>query len=607
VPNLCTTGPFTVSGPCAWSFVVLRFFPVCPQTHSSQVQDTGVFTNQNSMQPCLQTPVSCSGASEGLPHPGRHLGTELAATAIERVHSVLRSMSDEDWEEFKSLMKQNLPEIEKGSDVALFESLFRKGEALAREATARILRLIHSIAGNPPLLDRVKKANERLRTRIRFILHEMPDSDWSRFRQLLINTLPQAEAIDYVNVLELVVRIGESVSNIEVAAAGLADKLSGRKLIDPEVARRNALIRPRIPGAPPVDPEQAYLAAKQELQEALELASRAESTLAYAYVEPTPAYKHARHTVFQLVEAIIASPELMAEAAVIEKQLLAVPIVSRQNIRWALHRMPIANRVCVLKLIPLNTVLMFREPTDSSEKEEVNFRATRDRRLAYDHFVGGESEDELSVRYGLSLHGVKNAIGMLLDSLAVRPLACAVVNRFLLRVRQIELMQMPEIRRRMKLITASQRAQLLNLIPNGAWKARGAIHLHKSLFLDYMSGEWVLARLVDFYNLEQGERISGKFKMEGTLTVRGANAAIEGILRKIADEPCVRQRLRELSSLGQGGAPSPEQPEAAHEENLVVLMPPPPRLKLHPIEPGLVSKTSVGAPLPSAEITASAA
>lgn len=568
------------------------------------------------MQPCLQTPVRCSDASEELPDPGQPLGTQLAATAIERVHSVLSRMSDDDWGEFKSLMKQNLPEIAGGSDVALLENLFRKGEVVARDATARILHLIHSIIGNPPLLNQVRKATERLRTRIRFILREMTETDWIRFRRLLIGALPQADAAEQVQVLELVVRIGESVSNIEVAAAGLADKLSGRRCIDPEIARRNALIRPKTAGGPVIDPEQAYLEAKHLMEETRELASRAESTLAHAYAEPTPAYKHARHTVFQLVEAIIANSELMAEAAAVEKRLLAIPALSRHKLRWALHRMSVPDRLEVLKLIPLNTVLVFRDNYEASPREGIQFRAARDRRLAYDYFVRGHSEEELAAAYGLSLHGVKNAIAMLLDSLIARPLVCKIVHRFLLRAKQIEPMLLPDIRRRIKLLTSGQRAELLNLIPNCAWKARGAIHLHKSLFLDYTSGEWVLARLVDFYNLEQGERISGKFKIEGTLTVRGATAAIEGLLRKIADEPCVRQRLRELSSPGLRGLTGAEQSETADDENLRALMPPP-RLRLHPAEGNFVSQLREGdahdvkpegtRPSISAEVAATAA
>ena len=49
-----------------------------------------------------------------------------------------------------------------------------------------------------------------------------------------------------------------------------------------------------------------------------------------------------------------------------------------------------------------------------------------------------------------------------------------------------------EIRRRLKRLTPGQRAEIINAIPPCAWKVREIIHLHKHLFLDYLSGEWVL-------------------------------------------------------------------------------------------------------------------
>jgi hypothetical protein len=72
--------------------------------------------------------------------------------------------------------------------------------------------------------------------------------------------------------------------------------------------------------------------------------------------------------------------------------------------------------------------------------------------------------------------------------------------------------------------------------------------LQKHLFLDYLSGEWVLGALVAYYNLQKDKRLTGMFKLGGTLTVRGANSAFEGILRKIADEPDLRRQLTDWSA-----------------------------------------------------------
>ena len=81
--------------------------------------------------------------------------------------------------------------------------------------------------------------------------------------------------------------------------------------------------------------------------------------------------------------------------------------------------------------------------------------------------------------------------------------------------------------------------------------------LHKRLFLEYLSGDWVLCSLVADFNLAQAKRASGVFQKAGRLTVRGAAAAISGLLSKIANEPELCQQLRESKTAG-GPALSPE-------------------------------------------------
>src|SRR5205814_2165243 len=139
---------------------------------------------------------------------------------------------------------------------------------------------------------------------------------------------------------------------------------------------------------------------------------------------------------------------------------------------------------------------------------------------------------------------VKNAVGTILQTLIEKALARQPVCEYLARAGQMPAMEFGEIRRCMKRLTAARRSEIVNAIPNCAWKAREVIHLHKHLFLDYMTGEWVLATLVKNYNLETTNRLAGTFTFGGGLTIRGANAAIEGVLRKIADEPELIHRLR---------------------------------------------------------------
>jgi hypothetical protein len=170
--------------------------------------------------------------------------------------------------------------------------------------------------------------------------------------------------------------------------------------------------------------------------------------------------------------------------------------------------------------------------------------------LAYALFVEGQSEEELMTRYRCSLPGLKSAVAEILGNLVGRPLARKLVYEYLARVEQIEPMRTREVRRALKRMSPEQRAQILSRIPPCAWKVRDVMPLHKRLLLDYLSDEWVLNALVTHYNLQGDERLSGTFRHHGTLTVRGAQAAMVGLLSKIAAEPELRQQLRTWNAPG---------------------------------------------------------
>lgn len=505
------------------------------------------------------------------PDPNAH----VAAMSTERLHTILRRMSVPDWARLKSLL-QEVPTPPAGEeDLEVIERLFRKGEPIGGQAGGTVLRIVQAIPAHPALLEEVRAAHERIRARLRFVLREMSDDDWAAFKALMGRNLAQPGRAEDIRVLELVFRVGESVSNIEIAASAKADKLSGPRLLQPEVARRNALMKARTPGALKVDLETVYLAAKQALEKAQEAARRAENTLAYQYVKPTMAYRRARSTVFRTVDAILECAELIAEVGRIEADLTAVQPVSREQMRWALHRMPVADRMQVIKMTPLNTILMFHNGENGTATRDPVLKAARDRRLAYDLFVRGQSDEELTATYGLSLNAVKNAVGVILQTLIEKPLARQVVNDYLARVVGIEPMSINEVRSRLKRLPPERKAEIVNGVPCCAWKQREVMPVHKHLFLDYMCGEWVLGRLVDYYNLEKGKRLTGKFKSDGTLTVRGANAAIEGILSKIAEEPLLRQQLRRwTSAVAATDAAVAESAAEREEPNLDDLMPP---------------------------------
>jgi hypothetical protein len=487
----------------------------------------------------------------------------VAALPAERVHTILRGMSEADWSTFNRLLHDRLTHLSKGEDIDVLERLFRKQEAIGGQVGGTVLRMVQAISSDSVLLAQLHAAHEQMRARVRLVFREMSDADWAAFKTLLEQTLSATDLGEGLRVLELVFRIGESISNIEVAAAAMMS--SGPRLLQPEVARKNALMRARASGVPHVDPEAAYLAAKQALDKAEQTSRRAQCTLAYRYVRPSIPYRHARSTVFKFIDAVLEAPVLMARVGCLESQLTAVQPVSREQMRWALHRMPNAERMQVIKLIPLNTVLMFQNGDHGVAAGDLELKAARDRRLACDIFVRGQSEHELADVYRLALNAVKNAVGVILQALIERPLARQFVNDYLARVAGIEPMTLNEVRVRIKRLTAEQRAAIVNAIPGCAWKQRDVMPMHKHLFLDYISGEWVLGRLVDYYNLEKSKRLTGTFKIEGRLTVRGASAAIEGILMKIAEEPMLRQRLRQRTASApfagpQAVEPAPEEP-----------------------------------------------
>jgi len=83
----------------------------------------------------------------------------------------------------------------------------------------------------------------------------MCEGSWDSFRPQLQAQLGLEADSDEIVLLQLIFRTGESVSNVEVAAQARADQTSGKKLLAPEVARKNALMRAAVSKHSDVDPE----------------------------------------------------------------------------------------------------------------------------------------------------------------------------------------------------------------------------------------------------------------------------------------------------------------------------------------------------------------
>ena len=515
----------------------------------------GCTRHYDAMTPRFQTPaVGPVAAAEFLARSHGAVsvqrGFAVGATRVERIHSLLRGMPDPDWARFKVLMQAGLDSPMAERDLDMVERLFRKGEAIGGCAGHAVGQVIDAITSHAPLLLEVKRVQERMREQVRFVLREMTDQQWEKFKTALEDNLRHPVNEDEIAVLELVFRVGESVRNVEIAATAAANRASGLRLIHPEVARRNAAMRARANGLEAIDPEAAYREAKKVVERVEEASQRAENTLANRYVRPGSAYQYARNTVFRLIDWILETPELMGQVTALRKELEAVAPLTRERMRWVLNRMPMLDRIQAIRLIPLNTILMFQEGETRAKEGDLGFRATRDRRLAYDCFVRGHSDGELAATFGLALNAVKNALGEILQALADLPIARQLAHGYLARMDHVQPMTTSEVRRRMKSLDAERRAEIVNGIPPCAWKIRHLIQLHKHVFLDYLSGEWALETLVEYYNLEKRHRLTGTFRFEQTLTVRGANAAIGGMLLKIAQEPELRQRLSLWTSPG---------------------------------------------------------
>jgi len=528
------------------------------------------------------SPAAPSAPGADLPDAAGPLETSHpGAVSAERLHWLLKRIRPEEWLGLKSALLPRLAPADRESGIAALEQLFRHGEPVAPPLARLVLTTIETLLRDHELADTLRQAFEKTRARVRFVLREMSDADWEAFRhQLQSDPHPSIRAEEF-DVLELVFRIGESISNVETAALALAEQQSPHKQVDPEVARRNAMVRVPRPGQARPDPETAYREAQHASLRAAAIARRADNTLASDYVLPTMAYRHARSTLFRAVDAILAHDEWFASIARLEQELLAIEPVSREKIRWVLHRSPIPDRLALLRLIPLNTVLMFLDEAPHTARADLLARATRDRRLAYDLFVGGLSDEELARRYGISVNAVKNAVGVALEALQNRPQARRLVRDYLARVADIPPMDLDEARRALKRLAPPQRAALVNGIPHCAWKVREVIQLHKRLFLDYSSGEWVLKALVDYYNLEGPERLQGVFRREGALTVRGAHAAIAGILQKLTEEPSLRDRLRRWAAASPVNLPAETPPGDSEESGWAALLPSPLKPRPH--------------------------
>ncbi|MFH1835630.1 MAG: hypothetical protein ABH851_05530 [Methanobacteriota archaeon] len=231
-------------------------------------------------------------------------------------------------------------------------------------------------------------------------------------------------------------------------------------------------------------------------------------------VEPELTRDNAKGLVYNLVNRIAGTPELMSQVQAVNKRLNTIPMLSREQMRWALLRMPQNFRDETVKLVAANPELEVRD---------------RDRRLTHDMFDEGLSAEEVRKRYpDLTVHGVKATAGTILTGLTKRPLACQLAWDYIAAAAKVESPSVDEVRERMGRLRSKDRRDILWSIPSETWRPRSAAESHRQIALEYFGGTWSRRDFVATYNSRHPET---------NLQLRAADGAIDGVIRRIIGEP----------------------------------------------------------------------
>jgi hypothetical protein len=232
-------------------------------------------------------------------------------------------------------------------------------------------------------------------------------------------------------------------------------------------------------------------------------------------------HRHASVMVYDTVARIARNPELMMDVSRMHDELKSVPTVTREEMGWALQRMPAELAEGVIRLIQMNTLL-------ESDRE-------RDRNLARDLYIEEASDEELMERYGLTKNGLKATVGSILTGLTQRPLARMPVREYVDRASAIPGMTLEEAKDWMPLLGDESVEHVVSSIPKRAWRRRDLIERHSDIFTEYIRRKWTFREFAGHYvDTHPGAE----------LTIRGAEQTVNSMLRKIVSEPGLRERLR---------------------------------------------------------------
>ncbi len=256
---------------------------------------------------------------------------------------------------------------------------------------------------------------------------------------------------------------------------------------------------------------------------------------------PEIAHSSAKAMAFKTVDWIASDRELMERLERVKEALAKTEAdMTREELRWALHRMPPEARQRVLSFIPPNTLLVIKAKAAGKTPDKTN-GLDRDRLLAEDFFGRDLSDEEAADSYRLTVNGLKATVGGILNALLERPLARKAAGEYLRTMVKIPIMGEHEVRRLMPRLKPGERDELMAAVPKHTWKDRSLIARDRQVVGEYFARtDWSVRRFAEEYSVRHKDDPG----FEG-LKERSADQIISRMCSKISEEPALARKIRE--------------------------------------------------------------
>lgn len=260
-----------------------------------------------------------------------------------------------------------------------------------------------------------------------------------------------------------------------------------------------------------------------------------ESAIYLDRMRPELTHNRAKNLVYNLTERITGDDALMRGLARINGGLEAVPDVGREDVRWALRRMPQENRDYLISRIPPNPLL----------GEENRWRS---RRITSRLFESDISDAALAQEFGMSEDQVKLETGDILTVLCQRPLVAQEVLNYREAVFHVPPMTVDEVRDKLRTLRRLEGGRkkmeaVIDDIPADTWRDRSVVAEHKDIAKAYFKQEWASVRaFVDGHQQEYRRKYGGQ-----ELKLRKAEQVLHRLVERIGNEPGLCDRIRVLT------------------------------------------------------------